>query len=328
MRKKPYTTKSLSISAADLAAIGTKALDISVSDNRSARGFFEDNFTPCRFNGSKYQGMLTGYYEPVLAASRTRTDKFRFPLLRRPDDLVDVMHSNRPQEMDEYFAFGRKTPGGIVEYYDRAHIGQGALDNKGLELFWLESPVDVFFIHIQGSARLLLDDNSSQRVSYAAKSGHPYTPIGKILIDKGELKIKDVTMQSIRKWLNDNPSKSDELMSHNRSYIFFKTTSAPDAHFGPIAAAGVPLTQNRSLAVDHKQHTFGTPIWVETDSPINSDKKPLSRLMIAQDTGSAIVGPQRGDYFCGSGDSAGEVAGRIKHAASMTLLVPNPDRRC
>jgi len=327
MKDKPYSTKSLGICASSLAVIGKQALKASISDKQSARKFFEEKFYPCRFDGQKYQGLLTGYYEPVLPASRTRTGPYQFPLLRRPDDLVDIDGSNRPQEMDEYFTFGRTTPGGIKEYYDRAQIYQGALDNKGLELFWLKSPVDAFFTHIQGSARLCLEDGDCARVSYAAKTGHPYIPVGKKLVERGELKIEEVTMQSIRKWLNDNPSQNEELMACNRSYIFFKSSSLPDTDSGPLAAAGVPLTKNRSLAVDHTLHTFGTPVWIETKDGINGSSDPHAALMVAQDTGSAITGPARGDYFCGSGENAGEIAGRINHAISMTMLIPNPDRK-
>jgi len=224
--------------------------------------------------------------------------------------------------MDASFMFACKTPGGLQPYLDRQAINQGALENWGLELFWLDDPVEVFFLHIQGSARLKLDDGTMARVSYAAKTGHPYTAIGKTLIDNGALDRGGVSMDSIKTWLANNPEKMGEVMETNASYIFFQEVSHPDPEAGPVAAAGVPLTPGRSLAVDHRIHTFGTPVFVKTKMPRSRDTRPHCRLMIAQDTGSAIVGPARGDIFVGSGENAGKIAGAIADNACFTLLVP------
>ena len=327
MATKPYSTKSLGIDAPALAAIGGKALEQFANgsgvSNQNACAFFEEYFQPCKICAD---GFVTGYFEPELAASTERSDEYRYPLYRRPDDLVDIDDHNRPADMDPYFMFARKEGDKLLPYHDRHAINQGVLDERGLEIFWLKDPVDCFFLHIQGSARLVLQNGTIQRISYAAKSGHPFTAIGKHLVTIGEIVLEDVTMSSIEKWLRDNPGRMMEVMEQNQSYIFFQETDQPDSlsdlGLGPIAAAGVALTAGSSLAIDHKLHTFGTPIFVSSSHPIPGDAHPISRLMIAQDTGSAIVGPARGDIFIGSGMSAGEIAGSIKFAAEFIVLLP------
>ncbi|MCP4073213.1 MAG: transglycosylase [Hyphomicrobiales bacterium] len=326
MHNSPYKTKSMGVSAGDLMKIGNKSLDLSITSAAEAKRFFEENFRPYQYPGRGYHGFLTGYFEPELAASRRPTSRFRFPVYRRPDDLIALDDANRPANMDATFVFGRQTKSGIEEYYDRGQIQNGILEGQNLELAWMEDPVDVFFIHIQGSARLHFDDGSRIGISFAAKSGHPYTPIGKILVDRGELDLEDVTMQSIRSWIDSNSDKQDELLAENRSYIFFQISDHPGSELGPIGAAGVALTAGRSLAVDHKIHTFGTPFWVETRNRFVGSSRPFRRLLISQDTGSAIIGGQRGDLFTGSGREAGLFAGQIKHAASMNIFVPNPEQ--
>ena len=189
----------------------------------------------------------------------------------------------------------------------------------GLELFWASDPVELFFLHIQGSARLDLEGGDVTRISYAAKSGHPFTPIGRFLLEAGELAPSDVSMQSIKAWLRANPDRAFEVMERNRSYIFFQENAALDPAGGPVGAGKVQLTARRSLAVDKSIHTFGTPIFVKTSSAIAGEAKPWTRLMIAQDTGSAIVGEQRGDLFLESG----AVAGGVNVNAEFIVLVPN-----
>jgi membrane-bound lytic murein transglycosylase A len=161
-----------------------------------------------------------------------------------------------------------------------------------------------------------------RRVTYAAKTGHPFTAIGRVLIDRGELTPETVSMQSIRSWLADNPQRVDELLWCNRSYIFFRQADFDDPEDGPIAAAKVPLTAGRSLAVDRLLHTFGTPIFVAAETLTHIGNTPFRRLMLAQDTGSAIIGPARGDIFAGSGSAAGDLAGTVKHAATFYMLIP------
>ncbi len=224
--------------------------------------------------------------------------------------------------MDPYLAFARETPAGPVEYHDRPAIDAGVLSGQGLELAWVEDKVDLFFAQVQGSARLAMTDGTTRRISYAAKSGQRFTGIGRVLADMGEIPLEQVTMQSIRAWLKANPRRVDEILHHNRSYVFFKWAEVDDPALGPIAAAKVPLTPGRSMAVDRLLHTFGTPFYIDAPTLTAFDAKPFRRLMIAQDTGSAIVGPARGDLFAGSGDAAGEIAGVVKAAADFYALLP------
>ncbi len=267
-------------------------------------------------------GFVTGFYEPVVEASPVRTDRFTVPLLARPADLVDVDDANRPPGLDPYLAFGRATASGIVPCFDRGEIERGALAGRGLEIAWLESKVDAFFVHVQGAARLAMTDGALRRVTYAAKSGQRFTGPGRVLIDLGEIAPEAVTMQSIRGWFAANPHRIDEILWQNRSYIFFREAAVDDPALGPVAAAKVPLTPGRSLAVDRLLHTFGTPFYIDAPTLTAFGGAGFRRLMIAQDTGSAIVGPARGDLFAGSGDAAGEIAGGIKHPARFFMLVP------
>jgi membrane-bound lytic murein transglycosylase A len=330
MQQRPYTTKLLGTDAASLARAGKIALDIGPGvDRQKAKNFFETCFNPSRIQPpiSKadeeiYAGFVTGYYEPEAQASLVRTERFRFPILKPPDDLVTITDATRPAHMDKAFFFARNQNGMLRTCEDRTAIENGALDGLGLELFWLESRIDVFFIHIQGSARLQMSDGSVRRISYSAKSGHPFTGIGRILIDQGEIANEKISMQSIRSWLQGHPDRADLLMRQNRSYIFFQEIDHPDLQMGPVAAAGVPLTAGRSIAVDHRLHTFATPLWICAPKPLAGTIEPFARLMIAQDTGSAIVGPARGDLFTGSGIAAGELAGTIASAADFIALIP------
>jgi membrane-bound lytic murein transglycosylase A len=219
--------------------------------------------------------------------------------------------------------FGRKTSSGIEAYVDRQAIDEGFLNGKGLEIAWARSKVDVFFAHVQGAARLRYPDGSIRRITYSAKAGHPFSPIGKLLIDLGEIDRDKISMQSIRAWLAQNPAKVDEILWHNRSYIFFRDADVSDDRLGPIAAAKVPLIAGRSLAVDRLIHTFGFPFFVHSPTLTHLDEgAPFSRLMLALDTGSAIVGPSRGDIFTGSGYEAGELAGTVRNAADFYILIP------
>jgi membrane-bound lytic murein transglycosylase A len=319
---KPYTTKALGIDAAGLARIGALALSQSFSPD-GARQFFEEQFRPLRIEPpSGGTGFVTGYFEPELEASPVRTPRFSYPLYARPPDLADIDDATRPPGMDASFMFARRTQAGFSEYPDRAAIEAGFLAGKRLEIAWIESPVDGFFIHIQGSARLLMPDGDVWRVSYAGKSGHPFTPIGAWLVANGHLRREDVTMDTIRNFLLADEGRARELMNRNRSFIFFQRTSQENPDLGPVAAAGVALTPGRSLAVDHRLHTFGTPVFVATHEPLPQQSAPFRRLMLAQDTGSAIIGPARGDLFIGSGREAGSLAGGIKHSADFTVLAP------
>jgi membrane-bound lytic murein transglycosylase A len=271
---------------------------------------------------ARQQGFVTGFYEPIVRASPVRTEIFTVPIHARPADLIDIDDSNRPSGMDPYLAFARQSSTGPVEYHDRPAIDAGILGGQGLELAWVEDKVDLFFAQVQGSARLAMTDGTMRRISYAAKSGQRFTGIGRVLADTGEIPLEQVTMQSIRAWLKAHPARIDEILHHNRSYVFFKWAEVENPSLGPIAAAKVPLTPGRSIAVDRLLHTFGTPFYIDAPSLTAFDTRPFRRLMIAQDTGSAIVGPARGDLFAGSGDAAGEIAGVVKAAADFYALLP------
>jgi len=285
------------VPGAALVQAAERALSAGAQTREAARDFFEREFCAFRVRPAEGGGFFTGYYEPEVIGSRVRTDRFTVPLYRPPDDL----------------------DAGGTPYHDRRAIESGALVGRGLEIVWLESAVDAFFIHVQGSARVRLIDGGVLRLSYAAKSGHAYTPIGRVLRERGALPAGGVTMGSIRAWLAAHPAEAREVMWANRSFIFFRESECLAPEEGPLAAAGVPLTAGRSLAVDRTIHTFHSPVFVETVLP---DGTPLRRLLIAQDTGSAIVGPARGDIFFGTGDKAGAIAGAMQSAGTFWLLAP------
>ncbi len=319
----PYKTGALGIAAADFEPAFQDALTLDDPDDATARAFFERHFVPFLVSPEAgEQGFVTGFYEPQVDASPVRTGQFGVPLLGQPIDLVKVDDSNRPAGLDPYLAFGRQTEDGIVEYFDRRAIEQGALTGVTEALAWVADPVDAFFIHVQGATRLVMPDGSVRRLTYAAKSGQRFTGPGRILVELGEIPAEKVTMQAIRAWFKQNSHRIDDILQQNRSYIFFREASVTDRTLGPVAAAKVPLTAGRSLAVDRLLHTFATPFFIDAPTLTAFDEKPFGRLMIAQDTGSAIVGPARGDLFAGSGDAAGEIAGVVRHPADFYALVP------
>lgn len=324
---KPYRSGALGVAFESFAAAYADSRETSPASGGAARSFFERHFTPAFVSpggavGEAAAGFVTGFYEPVVKASPVRTENFVVPLLARPRDLVDIDDKNRPAGMDAYLAFARATDAGPVEFFDREAIERGALEGRGLEIAWLESRVDAFFIHVQGAARLEMSDGTTKRVTYAAKSGQRFTGIGGVLAELGEIPREQVTMQSVRAWLAANPGRLDEILWKNRSYIFFREAAVADPGLGPVAAAKVPLTPGRSIAVDRLLHTFGTPFYIDAPSLTAFGGGGFRRLMIAQDTGSAIVGPARGDLFAGSGEAAGEIAGVVRNAADFYALLP------
>ena len=316
---KPYRSGSLGISFESLKPAFEAARSAGDLAGREAAAFFETWFRPFRIGT---QGFVTGFYEPEIKASAARDARFKVPFLRRPDDLVEIDDSNRPAEMPASYAFGRATSEGLTEYFDRGSIMDGALNGRGLEIAYVEDPVDAFFAHVQGAARLMMTDGNMRRITYAAKSGHPFTGIGRVLIEAGEIPEERMSMRAIRNWFACHPDRVDRVLRKNRSYIFFRDAPVDDPGLGPIAAAKVPLTPGRSMAVDRLLHTFGTPFFIHAPTLTAFDRRPFRRLMIAQDTGSAIVGPARADLFAGSGATAGDIAGSIRHEADFHVLVP------
>ncbi|MFD1200165.1 murein transglycosylase A [Brucella gallinifaecis] len=315
-----YKSGTLGISFEALQGAFTAARLLDNPDTAQARAFFENHFVPCCIDA---EGFVTGFYEPEIEASRIPDAHFTVPFLKKPDDLEKLTDQNRPVGMDVSYTFARQTANGLEEYDDRRAIEQGSLKGRGLELAYVADRVDAFFAHVQGAARLRLTNGHYMRITYAAKTGHPFTGIGRILVAEGEIPAERISMQTIRQWLKDHPEKADDLIWQNRSYIFFREAVVDDLNAGPIAAAKVPLTEGRSIAVDRLLHTFGTAFYVYAPDVTEFDNAPFSRLMIAQDTGTAIVGPARGDLFAGSGDAAGEIAGGIKSKADFYALVPS-----
>jgi membrane-bound lytic murein transglycosylase A len=288
-----------------------------------AREFFETHFEPFEIGrDDNKSGFVTGFYEPVAEARRQPSDKYRFPVLACPPELVEIDENSPPPGIPEGFRFALKSASGLIACPDRTAIENGAFKGRNLEIAWLSDKVDLFFIHVQGAARLEMPDGEICRITYAAKSGHPFQGPGHVLAELDEIPARDVTMQSIRAWFKRNPARIDEILHRNRSYIFFRESEAGDPELGPIAAAKVQLTPGRSLAVDRLVHTFATPFFIDAPELDIVDKRPLRRLMIAQDTGSAIVGPARGDIFTGTGKAAGDLAGVIKHDANFHMLIP------
>lgn len=320
MVEHPPKTRAIGADGLDLAQIGKLALAANVPSIGQARSFFETHFTPHRIGG---EGLLTGFFEPVVEASHHRSDEFVHPLFARPDWLMDVDDTNRPAHWSPDIRYGRMTSSGITEAPDRAAVMDGALDGQGLEMVWLRDSVDAFFIHVQGAARLAMVDGATKRVTYAAKSGHAYTSIAKLLCARDNIDPASMSADILLEWMRANPADADSLLRQNRSFIFFAfSDDAHDPGLGQVAAAKVQLTPGRSMAVDRLLHTFHTPIFIHSRKPLPGDSKPLARLMVAQDTGSAITGAVRGDIFTGSGDEAGLVAGRVRHPLAMTVLMP------
>jgi membrane-bound lytic murein transglycosylase A len=323
----PSRAGALGVSGVALREVAEVALakSAALDDRHLARAFFETHFVPVAVEDPG--AFLTGYYEPEVEGALTPTDRFRFPLYRRPPDLVDIDPALAPIGWDPGMMFGRAVGEAIVPYHDRAAIMDGVLAGRDLELVYLDDPIEVFFIHVQGSATIRLGSDRRMRVAYAAKSGHAYTSIGKRLIERGVATPETMTLDQLRRWLASDPQAADALMRENKSYVFFQALAADhlEPDLGAIAAAGVQITPGRSLAVDQRLHTYGTPIWLQAALPTGEtgEIEPFRRLMIAQDTGSAIVGPARGDIFFGTGSAAGRVAGRIRHAPqAFVVLMP------
>jgi membrane-bound lytic murein transglycosylase A len=307
-----------------MKAVCRRALASPQLDDEQARAFFEKNFHPLRIaKVGEPEGFLTGYYEPIVAGSRFPTPEYTVPVYRRPGDIVTAGGKKKKGVFSNKGAVYRKVGKKRVLYYTRAEIEDGALDGRHLEICWLKDPIDAFFIHIQGSARIQLEDGSMLRINYDAHNGHRYLPVGRVLIERGEVPKEEMSMERIRQWMLAQPDGGRELRRMNNSFVFFRVTGLA-AHDEPIGAQGVHLTPGRSIAVDRHLHLYGTMFWIEADLPIASDvaETKFRRLMVAQDTGSAIVGPARADIYFGAGEEAGLIGGRIKQPGRFAMLLP------
>lgn len=316
--------------AADDPASRACAEALALGDNvtdQTARAFFESRFQLVPVvDGDTEIGLFTGYFEPEIAASPKRTPNYQIPLRKAPQGLESLKGKRLPKGFDTRLTHGLRQEGVLTALPDRRAIEAGALDRLAPAIAWLQSPVDAFFLHIQGSGRLLYPDGTVQRVGYGGKNGYPYTSIGKVLIDRGLMAPGEVSMQSLRAWMQADPVRAGELMAQNQSYIFFRPTSGSDPELGPVGQQGVALTPGRSLAVDLKYHPAGSLLWLDTVVPGagGGGEEIFLRLMVAQDTGSAIKGRIRGDIFFGTGEEAGSRAGTMQAKGRLLTLVPRP----
>jgi membrane-bound lytic murein transglycosylase A len=292
----------------------------------AARRYFEDAFIAEKISDAAGgdRGLFTGYYEPVLKGSRRRHGAYQVPLMGRPPDLVTLVDDALRASAGQSLTHGRQLADGrIAAYPTRQEIEQGAIDHMHLAFVYLEDPVDAFFLHVQGSGLIELNDGSRIRVSYAAKNGHPYTSLGAELIRLGEIAAEVMTLDELTDWLRADAERGRRFMWRNASYIFFEEIGAAEVA-RPVGVRGIPLTPGRSLAVDASLHAIGTPIFVVIDGLADPDtgSMPFARLMVAQDVGSAIRGAVRGDIFYGTGAEAGSLAGRTRHCGTRYRLVP------
>jgi membrane-bound lytic murein transglycosylase len=292
-----------------------------------ARQFFERNFRPLRIARlGDSAGLLTGYYEPIVEGSRFPTPVFKVPIYRRPPDLVPPTNSSGPGFPNRGQSLRRTSNGKLMPYYDRGQILDGALDGQRLEICWIKDQTSHMVIQLQGSARVRLEDGAVLRINYDSHNGYPFVPIGRVLIERNIIPREQMSMQRIREWMRDNPQGAEEVRRQNRSFVFFRIVGLSDGsdEREPVGAQGVPLTAERSIAVDRSLHVYGTPFFIQASLPAANENRTASfdRLMIAQDTGSAIVGPARADIYWGAGERAGQVAGRFRHPGSFAMLVP------
>jgi membrane-bound lytic murein transglycosylase A len=321
-RSPPEDSKALGASLREPCR-AAKAREI--AEDAKARSFFEENFQPLQISRlGEDAGFVTGYYEPILEGSRTQTDVYNVPIYRRPSNLfVRGFKQDTPSLPNKGQVFRKIGRRKLVPYYDRGEIEDGKIAGRGLEICWLKDSTDLLFAQIQGSARVRLQDGSTIRINYDAHNGYPYTAVGRVLIERGIIPREQMSMQKIREWMDQNPDGAKEVRRQNRAYVFFREVQLSDKDEA-VGAQGVPLTPWRSIAVDNSLHVYGTLFFIEGELPIESalSKTPFRRLMVAQDTGSAITGPARADIYYGAGSEAGRISGRFRHSMRFVMLVP------
>ena len=324
----------LSSRSANWQRICSEASRIQAGDNQNARIFYEQWFSPHAVfdeDGSS-EGLLTGYYEPLLYGSRHRSDQYTVPVYAKPNNLIRVDLGAVYPELKEMRLRGQIVGGRVIPYPDRKQIAGTALPEAEV-LVWLDDPIDLFFLQIQGSGRVALNDGTSTRLGYADQNGHPYRAIGLELVERGALALDDVSMSSIRDWLDQNPDQASAILNTNPSYVFFLENK--NSELGPIGSLNVPLSAERSLAIDPGVIEPGFPVWVDTSLPVSETEDtgkakgvPYQRLMQAQDTGGAIKGYVRADIFFGAGERARRLAGLMKQPGKLYVLKPrqlNPE---
>jgi membrane-bound lytic murein transglycosylase A len=299
---------------------------------QDAKAFFEQHFVPFEIRPANGAGFLTGYYEPVIEGAWERSESFAWPLLARPADLITIPPQSSLPGIAEGYSSARQTGASTYEIYpDRAAIEEGALGSLAQPILYVRDEAEAFSIQVQGSARIQLQGDkqgrTSVRVAYAGRNGHPYTSVGRRAVEKGFLTREVATMDNLMMWLRTYPIEGRALIRENRSFVFFRLAQELDDALGPLGAASVQLTPERSLAVDRTMWSYGTPIWMKADlSDLSLPRAGMvQRLMVAQDTGSAITGAARADYFAGSGEEARVLASRIRHPFIFTVLVPRAE---
>lgn len=291
-----------------------------------ARKFFEDNFNVYEAWGNQgVNGLFTGYYEPTLYGSLTKTEKYKYPIYARPESMLKVDLGLFHEDLKGRKITGRVDGTTLKPFYVREDIEAGALENQNHEIVWADNAVDVFFLHIQGSGRVVLDNGEILRIGYADQNGHGYKAIGRDLIHMGAIPREEISMQSIRKWLEENPEQAQDIMNINQSYVFFRILDIEGE--GPLGAEGISLTPKRSIAIDRRKIPYGTPIWLDAEMPSEEilekeNDVRIQSLMVAQDTGGAIKGAVRGDFFWGAGADAAYNAGLMKSKGRAWIFVP------
>lgn len=300
-------------------SICAAASELEVPSSTEVREFLQTHFTPHKIHGArgKTEGLITGYYEPLLNGSLTRSDKFAYPIYSTPEEMLTIELEEIYSSLKGMRLRGRLDGNKIVPFHSRESIDGEQQPLAGNELLWIDDPYGSFFLQIQGSGRVKLEDGSIKGLNYADQNGHPYLAIGKTLVEREQIPLEEVSLFSIREWLNNNPTKADEILNTNPSYVFFNLRE--DADESARGSLNVPLTQARSLAVDKSVIPLGTPVWLDTTLPDGSD---YQRLMVAQDTGGAIKGHVRADVFFGAGEQAELIAGEMKQAGSLYALLP------
>ncbi len=301
-------------------AVCTLARTIDTKDANAQRRYFEENFLPYAVTNpdNSCEGTITGYYEPVIKGDRRFGTHAHYPIYGVPDDLIAVDMANLYPELKNLRLRGRLQGNKLVPYYSRAEIENGDGGFKAKPIAWAEDPLELFFLQIQGSGLIEFPNGERMHVGYADQNGHPYRSIGRLLVERGELKLEEASMQAIKAWAQENPDKLADLLASNPSYVFFR--ELPKELSGPLGALGVPLTAGRSIAIDANFIPLGAPVFLSTTQPLSSE--PLDRLVMAQDTGGAIQGPVRADLFWGLGPEAGELAGRMKQSGRLWVLLP------
>ncbi|MEF8752800.1 MAG: murein transglycosylase A [Accumulibacter sp.] len=304
-------------------AVCDEARSMAAPTAAAARAFFESRLQPWLLTNpdGSTRGLVTGYYEPLLRGSRTRGQPYLQPVLGVPPDLLTIDLGSVLPELKNMRLRGRLQGNRVVPYLSRAEIGKRANEGGERVLLYVDDPVELFFLQVQGSGRVQLSDGSTLRLAYADQNGHPYQSIGRVLVDRGEMSLEQASMQSIKQWARANPSRVTELLNANPSYVFFREEAIRGKEGdGPNGALGVPLTPERSIAVDPRHVTLGAPVFLATSRP--DSVQPWRRLVMAQDTGGAIRGVVRADLFWGFGAAAGNEAGRMKQQGQMWVLLP------